>query len=151
MIVAPLEREPSFYRLVVPLKSLGKTLQFSHSLLFDELEPGVQLLPLPLTKHGGEVLDKLIRVQNLLVSLTQTREIVLLPIKPLLFLKRDPMRNLQSSGGTLFLPFIGMDQQFRLGLDRLELVSLAFEGPPGSDKATPADLPPVYPAAFISR
>ncbi len=29
-----------------------------------------------------------------------------------------------------------MDQQVRLGLDQLELTDLAFEGSPGSDKAT---------------
>ena len=46
--LAPFEREPGFYRLVVPLKPLGKTLQFSHSLLFVELELGDQLLALPL-------------------------------------------------------------------------------------------------------
>ena len=43
-----MEREPGFHGLVVPLKPLGKTLQFSHSLLFVELELGDQLLALPL-------------------------------------------------------------------------------------------------------
>jgi len=46
------------------------------------------------------------------------------------------MRHLQSGGRTLFLPLIGIDHGFRFGLDRLETASLAFERPPGGDKAT---------------
>ncbi len=104
--LAPFEREPGLYGIVVPLKPLRKTVQFSHSLLFDHREPRVQLLALPLAQHGGEVLDELICFRNLLVSLTETSEIGFLPLEALLFLKRDPMSHLQSGWGTLFLPFI---------------------------------------------
>src|SRR5205807_5837694 len=98
--LAPFEREPSFHGLVVALKPQRETLQFSHSLLFDSFEPGVQLLALPLTQHGCEALDEVIRFCDFLVSLTETTEVIPLPLQALLFLKRDPMSHLQSGGGT---------------------------------------------------
>ena len=87
--LAPGKRESCFHGLVVPLKPLRIALQFSNPLLFDQLQPGVQLLALPLMKHGREALDELIRVRNLLVGLTEPSQIGFLPREPLLFLKRD--------------------------------------------------------------
>lgn len=146
--LAPLERKPGFHGLVVTLKPLRKALQFSHSLLFDQLEPGVQLLTLPLAKHRGEVLDELIRFRNLPVSLTETDQISFLPVEALVLSKGDPMSHLQSGRRTLFLPFIGMDQKFRLGFDRLKTARLAFERPPGGNKATYSGSSPSISSGF---
>ena len=136
LTLAPFQGESSFDRIIVFFERLRKTLQFRNSLLFNQLEPGVQLLTLPLSKHGREVLDLLRGVCNFLICLAETLEIVFLPIEALLLFKGDPMSHLQGGGRSLFLPFIWVDHGLRLRLDLLETARLTQQCSPGGDKAT---------------
>ncbi len=130
---------------------IDKLLEFHHPLLLDQIKPRVQRLALPLSEDAGKALDKLKGFRDLSISLTESSEILFLPIETLFFLKGDPVRHLQSSRRTFCLSLIRMNQQFRLGFDRLEFACLAFEVSPGSDKATNRRSPTCISATCISR
>jgi len=135
LALAPFQREASFHSIIVVAQSLGKALQLRNAVRGDLFEPFIELFPLSLAQHSSEGLNQFIRLSSLLISLREASQIVFLPSKALLFFTRDPMSDLQGSGRTLFLPFIGSDDGFRRGRNFLKTASLAFERSPRSDKA----------------
>src|SRR6266566_6536501 len=101
LAVAPLQREASFHRIIVPFYSLSKVLELCNALCFDLREPGIQPLSLSLPQHAGKVGDEFICLCDLLISLTQLGQVLLLPVQALFLFKGNPMSYLGSCGWTL--------------------------------------------------
>src|SRR6266571_4750893 len=87
---------PAFTASLALFNRLRKVLEFWWPLFLDLLEPGIQAFSLSLPQHRSKVSDELIRLSNLLISLTQLGQILLLPVQALLFFQRDPMSHLRS-------------------------------------------------------
>jgi hypothetical protein len=85
---------PAFTALSSRFNRLGKVFEFLRPLFLNLLEPGIQALSISLPQHRRKAGDELIRFSNLLISLTQLGQILLLPVQTLLFFKSDPMSNL---------------------------------------------------------
>ena len=96
LAIAPLQRKASLYRIVVSFQPLSKILEFCYALCIYLLKPGIQIFTLPLSQHGRKVGDEFIYLSDLLISLTQLDEVLLLPVQTLFLFKGNPMSYLGS-------------------------------------------------------
>ena len=90
----PAEGQSSFYRLVIFVERLRKAREFREALLFHLFQPRIKAFPLALSQHGRKFLDQEIGLSDLLIPLAQLRQVLLLPLQALIFLKGDPMSHL---------------------------------------------------------
>lgn len=134
--LAPNERETSFHRIIIPPESLSKALEFRYALLFNAIEPHIQLFSSPFSQHGREFLDQFIGLSNLPISLAQLIQIRLLPFQALLFFEGHPMGYLECSWRTLLLRLLCFDHRFGTCFDGFETAGFAFCYSQRSNKAT---------------
>ena len=96
----PREREPGLHSVIVFFERLRKAAQFGDALLFDLFQPCIKAFPFPLTQHGRKLLDEFVGLADLLIRFAELAEVLLLPLQALIFLKGNPMSDLESGWGT---------------------------------------------------
>src|SRR5712692_2129347 len=101
LTLTPFQRQASFHSIVIFFQSIGEALEFGHALFFHPIEPRIEAFAPSLSQHGGEILDENRGLGNLVISLTQLSQVLLLPFQALIFFKGDPMSHLRSRWGTL--------------------------------------------------
>jgi hypothetical protein len=101
LTLTPFQRQASFHGIVIFFQSKGLALEFGHPLFFHTTEPAIEAFAPALSQHGGKILDENSGLGNLVVSLTQLSQVLLLPLQALIFFKSDPMSHLRSRWGSL--------------------------------------------------